>query len=319
MTWVRWGVIGASRIAQSSFIPGLRSTNSGEVFAVASRSLDKAKQFASDNQIPTAYGSYQELIEDPNLDAIYVALPPILHAQTALDVVRAGKAVLSEKPFATSGLAAKEFVEKSPVDALAWEAFVFAFHPQTSIPRDLINELGPVKSIYSHFVYTPSNPNDFRSVGELGGGALLDVGSYCLRFAQLLMNSTPTLISANSRFNDLGANDEGSAVFQYPDNVEFKMHWSNKKAREQTALVEYRNGSALFNHPFSPNADSTITINAGGSSRVIKPDTRTTWYFALTHINQSIAGLIPPSHQIKDFSIEQATLLEQIQALSLDS
>lgn len=313
---IRWGVLGASRIAARAFIPNARLDVRNSIAAVAASNLARAKAFAAENEIETTYGSYDELFADPNLDAIYIAQPPIFHPELTLAAVNAGKAVLVEKPFGITKAAVADFLAAAPADHLAWEALVFAFHPQIHIAKQLEAELGPIKHIYSHFVYTPEQPDDYRKDPKVGGGALHDVGTYCLRAAQLIMNQTPKLVNAEAVFGELDANDEGNAFFEYPAGATFHMHWSNRKERDKSLVIEYQNGSAVFEEPFNPALTDYVLVRQDGTTRKLAAGSVTTWQYALSHIGDVLTIGSRPIHQIKDFSLEQADLLEQIDRLT---
>ena len=313
---IRWGIIGASRIAANAFIPNLRLTPPNEIVAIGASSLAKAKAYAAEHNITATFGSYQELIDSNDIDAIYIAQPPIFHADLALAAVTAGKAVLVEKPFATTKAAVANFLTNAPANHLAWEALVFAFHPQTQIAAALTAELGAIKHIYSHFVYVAEKPDDFRKDPMLGGGALQDVGTYSLRAAQLIMNQTPKLVKAEAVLNEYGANLEGNAFFEYPTGATFHMHWSGKKVRDKSLVIEYENGSVVYEEPFNPAVTDYVLVRQNGSTRKIPAGAKTTWQYALEHIAQVLAGAIAPIHQIKDFSLLHADLLEQIDQVS---
>ena len=313
---IRWGVIGASRIAERAFIPNARLDIRNKISAIAASNLPRAKAFAAENDIETTYGNYEELIADPNIDALYIAQPPVYHPQLALAGVNAGKAVLVEKPFGMTKAAVADFLAKAPKDHLAWEALVFAFHPQIHIGRQLETELGPIKHIYSHHVYTPEIADDFRKDPKLGGGALLDVGTYSLRAAQMIMQQTPRLVKADAIFSELGNNDEGNAVFEYPSGATFHMHWSNRKLRDKSLVIEYENGSAVFEEPFHPVDSDYVLVRQSGTSRKMAVGSVSSWQYALSHIVDVLTIGTTPIHQIKDFSLEHADLLEQIDRLA---
>lgn len=312
----RWGIVGASRIAARAFIPHARLDQRNLITAIAASNLPRAKAFSAEHNIELAYGSYDELFADKNIDAVYIAQPPIFHPELALQAVNAGKAVLVEKPFGVTSKAVADFLAAAPADHLAWEALVFAFHPQLQIAHQLKSKLGQIRHIYSHFVYTPEEPNDYRKDPSLGGGALLDVGTYPLRAAQAIMNESPKLVSAESIYSDLGANDEGNAFFEYPSGVTFHMHWSNRKERDKSLVIEYEKGSAVFEEPFAPAASDYVLMRDSNGTEKLAAGPVSTWQYALAHIVDVIEDGIKPIHQIKDFSLAHAQLLELIDQTS---
>jgi predicted dehydrogenase len=310
---IRWGILGASRIAARAFIPNARLDERNVIVAIASKNLPKAKAFAAEHEIENSYDNYQALFEDPNIDAIYIAQPPIYHPELTLQAVNSNKAVLVEKPFSITKQGVSDFLAAAPANHLAWEALVFAFHPQMKIANDLTKDLGPIKHIYGHFVYIPEKSDDYRADPNLGGGALHDVGTYPLRAAQLIMQDTPKLVEAQAVFNALGANDEGNAFFEYPSGATFHMHWSCRKTRDKSLVIEYESGAVVFEEPFHPAASDYVLVRQDGKTRQISSGGEiTAWQYAITHIVEVLSDMVEPIHQIRDFSLVQADLLEQI-------
>lgn len=309
----RWGILGASRIAARAFIPNAKLDSRNEIAAVASSSLSRAKAFADEHKIARSYDNYRELFDDSNLDAIYIAQPPIFHPHLTLQAINAGKSVLVEKPFSVNRTDVVDFLTNAPKDYLAWEALVFAFHPQMQIANQLKSELGSIKHIYGHFVYLPEKSDDYRTDPKLGGGALHDVGTYPLRAAQLIMEEKPRLIQAEAIFNPLGANDEGNAFFEYPSGATFHMHWSCRKARDKSLVIEYESGSVVFEEPYHPTASDYVLVRQDGNTKKIPSGGEiSAWQYAISHINDVLASKVEPIHQIRDISLEQAELLAQI-------
>lgn len=190
---LRWGLLGTARINRS-LIPALRATSRHCLAAVASRSLEKAQQYAREWKIPNAYGSYEALLEDPNVDVVYIPLPNNLHVEWAVRAAAAGKHVLCEKPLALS-------VEE--VDAILSaarahnvhiaEAFQYRHHARTLKVKELIDagQIGELRYIQGSFSYPLDRPDDIRWNPEMGGGSLWDVGCYPLSYAMLAAGAPP--------------------------------------------------------------------------------------------------------------------------------
>jgi predicted dehydrogenase len=182
---VRWGVIGTARIARKAFVPAVAAAG-GDVTAVAGRELARASQYAAETGIGRAVQGYQALVDDPDVDALYIPLPNRLHAEWTIRALRAGKAVLCEKPLCGS------LAETEQVLAVArqtgtplWEAFVFPFHEQMAKIRGLLADgaIGDLREIQSNFHFVLDSPDDFRLRRGMDGGALNDVGCYPVRLA----------------------------------------------------------------------------------------------------------------------------------------
>lgn len=178
---IRWGILSTARIAGKSMIPALHASRNGVLAAVASRDLGKAREFAAANHIPTAYGSYEDLLADPAIDAIYNPLPNSLHAEWALKAADAGKHVLCEKPFTVTSSEARQVVEHFHArNLLVMEALMYRYHPQTERVRRMVEDgaVGEVHMIDAAFTIMITDPNNIRFRKSVGGGSLLDVGCY---------------------------------------------------------------------------------------------------------------------------------------------
>jgi len=192
---LRWGVLSTARIGVKTVIPALQMSSNGEVVAIASRELAKAEAAAAALGIPTAYGSYDELLADPEVEAIYNPLPVHLHVPWSIRALEAGKHVLCEKSIAMSAGEAGQLVEiarRNP-SLKVMEAFMYRFHPQWEAIRGQLGDagIGDLTTIYSTFTYFNVNPEDYRNVREYGGGGLLDIGCYSISSSRWLFGAEP--------------------------------------------------------------------------------------------------------------------------------
>jgi len=181
MDQVRWGVISTAKIGLEKVIPGLQKSALCDVRAIASRELATARAAADRLGIPTAYGSYEELLADPAIEAIYNPLPNHLHVPLTLQAARAGKHVLCEKPIAISADEAAQLREVGK-QVLIVEAFMVRYHPQWQRARELIRagRIGEVRSVQVYFSYFNADANNIRNRADIGGGALYDIGCYAI-------------------------------------------------------------------------------------------------------------------------------------------
>ncbi|HKY36771.1 MAG TPA: Gfo/Idh/MocA family oxidoreductase [Polyangiaceae bacterium] len=191
---VRWGVLGASHFALMAAIPGMKKAPLVDVQAVASRSLDKAKQFAASAGVPRALGSYEELVADPEIEAIYNPLPNNMHVPWSIKAAQAGKHVLCEKPLSMNAAEAEELakVQKQTGKIIA-EAFMVRYHPQWDKVVELIasGRIGKARAIQTAFSYSNSDLDNIRNQKEVGGGALYDIGGYAINTARLIFGTEP--------------------------------------------------------------------------------------------------------------------------------
>jgi len=194
MRKLRWGVISTAYIGVVKVIPGMQQGELSEIVAIASRDLTRAQAAASKLGIPKAYGSYHELIADPEIEAIYNPLPNHLHAEWTLAAARAGKHVLCEKPLALNWSEARMIADgcrKAGVKLM--EAFMYRLHPQWVRVREIVQSgrIGQLMAIQAFFSYRNLDPANIRNVREYGGGALLDIGCYCINLSRMLFQAEP--------------------------------------------------------------------------------------------------------------------------------
>lgn len=206
MEKIRWGIIGCAGIAKRAVIPGIQQSETGEVSAIASRGLEKAKKTAEELNIPTAYGSYEELLADPNIDGVYIPLPNHLHKEWAIRAAEAGKHVLCEKPLAINASEAGEMVEACEKAGVVFaEAFMYRYHPRYTMIQDIIKsgEIGELRGIHGNFTFNNSKDmGNVRYKQEWGGGSLYDVGVYPISAARMLLDQEPQAATVHALFSE---------------------------------------------------------------------------------------------------------------------
>jgi len=203
---VRWGVIGAtSRIANKALIPAILSSEHAELAAVASRNRDSAREIASQaGPDVAAYGDYDSLIADHNVDVVYLPLPNNLHLGWAVEAMNNGKHVLCEKPLALNADQAQEMIETAADNGVVLsEAFMYRYHPLQQEVAALVRGggLGDVQLVRASFSFVQTNEEDYRRDPGMGGGALFDVGSYCVHIARRAFGREPTVVTAKSLYD----------------------------------------------------------------------------------------------------------------------
>jgi predicted dehydrogenase len=195
MTKVRWGILSTAKIARTQVIPAMLQAQYAQVTAIASRDAAKAKATADEFGIPKVYADYESLLADPDIDAIYNPLPNNLHVPYTIKALQAGKHVLCEKPIGMDAGEAQQLVEatKQYPQLKVMEAFMYRFHPQWLKAKLLVDEgvLGEVKTIATHFSYFNADPGNIRNQTDAGGGALMDIGCYCISFPRYITGSEP--------------------------------------------------------------------------------------------------------------------------------
>ncbi|MZQ97448.1 MAG: Gfo/Idh/MocA family oxidoreductase [Acidaminobacter sp.] len=212
---VKWGILGAAWIANERVIPAIQKAENAEVIAIASRSQEKADRMAKAHSIPKAYGSYETLLDDSEIDAVYIPLPNHLHLEWTQKAAAAGKHVLCEKPAALSEAEAHQMVEVSAKhNVLFMEAFAFRCHPKWQEIRELLNqgEIGSIQNVSARYSFQVLKEDDIRLNAAYGGGALYDIGCYCIQGIRLIMGGEPESVAAIPQMTPNGAVDQAMAV-----------------------------------------------------------------------------------------------------------
>ncbi|MGD9635998.1 MAG: Gfo/Idh/MocA family protein, partial [Pirellulales bacterium] len=195
MDKIRWGILSTAKIARVHVIPGIAAGELGKVTAIASRDLARAKKVAGELGIERAHGSYQDLLADKNIDAIYNPLPNHLHVPWSIRALKADKHVLCEKPIALSVAEAEQLagVAAAHPKLKIAEAFMVRFHPQWLAARDLVREgrIGALRTISTTFSYFNDDPDNIRNQSDIGGGALMDIGCYPITTARFIFDAEP--------------------------------------------------------------------------------------------------------------------------------
>ncbi|MCH2131123.1 MAG: Gfo/Idh/MocA family oxidoreductase [Pirellulaceae bacterium] len=218
---VCWGLLSTARINERIIQP-IRDEPRSELVAVASRSEKKAEAFAGQWKIPRAYGSYQQLLADNDLDAIYISLPNSLHTEWAVKCADAGKHVLCEKPLALT-VEEVNLIEQAAQrnGVVVQEAAMMHFHPQTNYIRQLVADgaIGQVRLLRGVFTYVLDNPQDVRLQPNQGGGSLWDLGSYCVRFMRTVLGQEPQEVLASQVSSDRGVDLSLAAQLHFPSGA----------------------------------------------------------------------------------------------------
>jgi predicted dehydrogenase len=216
----RWGVLGAARINQS-VLEGAALAEGASVVAIASRDRERAQAQAEAHAIPKVYGSYDELLADPEIDVVYIPLPNALHVEWSVRSLEAGKHVLCEKPLARSEAQARRaFAAAREADKLLMEAFMWRHTPQTKRLRELLDEriIGDLRMVRATFGFRLEREADVRLSRELEGGALMDVGCYCVSAARLVAGE-PVHVRAEQITGGEGVDVRLAATMRFPDDV----------------------------------------------------------------------------------------------------
>jgi len=216
----RWGILGVAKIALDKIIPAIQAGQTGQVVAIASRSLDKAQAAALRFAIPRAYGSYEELLADAEVDAVYNPLPNHLHVPWSIRALEAGKHVLCEKPIARDAAEASQLIgARERTGLLVQEAAMVRTHPRWLGARDIVRSgrIGELRAMTGFFSYFNDSPTNVRHQPDMGGGGLLDIGFYPITMARFIFEAEPVrvmgLLEIDPRF---GVDRLASAILEFP-------------------------------------------------------------------------------------------------------
>ncbi len=218
---VRWGVLGTAKIALTKVIPAMQQSECCEIVAIASRDFAKADESAERLQIPKAYGTYEELLADDSIEAVYIPLPNHLHAPWTIKAAEAGKHVLCEKPIALNVAEARTLISvRNRTGVRIQEAFMVRTHPQWRETHRLIHsgKIGSLRSITGFFSYFNPDPTNIRNQLELGGGALMDIGCYPITISRFMYETEPRrVLGLIERDAENGTDTLTTAVLDFPN------------------------------------------------------------------------------------------------------
>jgi len=264
MKRVRWGVLGVANIAVKKVIPAMQRSECCEVVGIASRELTRAEQAARELGIPKAYGSYEALLADPEIDAIYNPLPNHLHVPWSIRAAEAGKHVLCEKPVAMSAAETLKLIAaRDRTGVIVGEAFMVRTHPQWTRLIELVRggRIGELRSGVSSFCYFNRDPKNVRHVRAWGGGALLDIGCYPIKTSLMVFGTEPLRVAGTiERDAELDGIDRlTSAVLEYPSG-HMAFTCCTQAAANQTARYFGTKGNISLDIPFNPAADEVARL-----------------------------------------------------------
>jgi predicted dehydrogenase len=220
MKKIRWGVLGVAKIAATKVIPAMQRAQHAEIAAIASRDLAKAHAAAEQLGIPRAYGSYEELLADPSIDAIYNPLPNHLHIPWSIRAAQAGKHVLCEKPIGLSVAETRELIAaRDKANVKIGEAFMARTHPQWLRAAEIARSgrIGELRVVSGHFSYFNRDPKNVRNIAGIGGGAIMDIGCYPITLSRMIFNAEPLRVLALlDRDPDFKTDRLASVILEYP-------------------------------------------------------------------------------------------------------
>lgn len=309
MNKVKWGVLSSAKIGREKVIPALQESRWCEVSAIASRSLDQARTVAADMGIAKAYGSYEELFADPEIEAIYNPLPNDLHVPMTLAAARAGKHVLCEKPVALNAAQAAELREVANKVHIM-EGFMVRFHPQWLRTRELVRSgaLGELRAVQAFFSFFNRQPDNIRNRLESGGGALYDIGCYPIVAGRFLFESEPLrVMSLLDRDPEFHTDRTASAILDFGNGRRLDFTVSTQSVPYQRVQVIGTQQRVELEIPFNAPLGGSTRIfldNAGtpgGASAVTETLAPCNMYTLQGDaFSQAVRGEIPLPYGVED-------------------
>ena len=257
---VRWGILSTANIGRKAMIPALQASAMAEVTAIASRDADRARQFADELGIPKAYGGYQTLLDDPEIDAIYNPLPNHLHKPRSIQAAEAGKHVLCEKPLALTTQECEEmFAAAEANQVLLMESFMYRHHPRIQAAARMVHagDLGEIKTIESAFTFRLRDKDDIRYQAEMGGGAVMDVGCYCINLSRLIAGREPQAVQARATWSDSGVDQQLVGVLDFGEGLLAHFDCGFNQSRRQRAIIAGSERFMVLRDVFVPGIKPT--------------------------------------------------------------
>jgi predicted dehydrogenase len=275
MEKVRWGILSTAAIGLNKVIPAMQRAEHCEIVAIASRDLSRAKSAAAKLSIPKAYGSYAELLADPQVEAIYNPLPNHMHVSWSIKALQAGKHVLCEKPIGLSSAEGQQLVEagqRHPQLKLT-EAFMYRYHPQWQKARSIVRSggVGTLRTIQSFFSYYNDDAANIRNRVDIGGGGLMDIGCYPISTSRFLFGREPARVLATAEFDPKLKTDRlTSAILDFETGTS-TFTCSTQLASYQRVNIFGTSGRVELEIPFNapPDCPTRIWHQAGGKTEEI--------------------------------------------------
>jgi predicted dehydrogenase len=286
----KWGILGPGKIAHK-FAKGLAQVPGAELYAVASRSVAKAEEFAKEFNATKFYGSYEDLVKDEEVDIIYVATPHVFHREHTLLCLKHKKAVLCEKPFAMNKEQVNEMILTAKKENIfLMEALWTYFLPHYQYVLELVKseKFGKITGLEADFGFeAPYLPENRLLNKDLGGGSLLDIGIYPV-FAALTLLGKPDTISAKAEFSETGVDESCNIVFNYQNGVRAHLLSTIDKTTPTTATINFEKATVTINRRF--HEPTSVTILHNDQEETISFDVNTNGYnFEAEHVQQMLA------------------------------
>lgn len=269
---IRWGVLSTANIGRVAVNPALQASSNGELLAVASRDPGRARESASKWGIPRHHPGYDALLDDPDIDAVYIPLPNSLHREWTIRAAEKGKHVLCEKPLALTAAECREMHAAAEANGVKlMEAFMYRFHPRTGKVLELVQEgaVGALRMIRSAFTFRLTRPDNIRLQPDLGGGALMDVGCYCVNLSRMVAGSEPEAVQAWASWGPSGVDVQMAGSLRFEGGVLAQFDCALTMERRESYEVAGTDACLTVPAAFLPGTgDVAIALHRGREAEV---------------------------------------------------
>ena len=315
---VKWGVLGTAGIARGCTIPGMKGANNCELYAIAGRNEKKVNEFRQEFGFKKAYVGYDSLLEDPDVQAVYIPLPNHLHKEWVIKALKAGKNVLCEKPLALNAEDAKEMFDAAKENkVILMEAYAYLHSPYiASLKADLQSGIiGDVDYIETAFL-TQGYVEDIRIYKEMGGGAVYDLGCYCTTMIMSMTDSEPEYVKAEAEFSDKGVDVFTSAIMKFKNGVRAAFDVGmifppGTNARRDRLYIHGSKGVISSDVEYNQAGDLCYTITSEGKETLRKIPVRQNYTLEIEQLGRCIENGEKPFVS-PDFSIKNAKMIDAI-------
>ncbi|WP_430475746.1 Gfo/Idh/MocA family protein [Thalassospira lucentensis] len=315
---MKWGIISTAKIGTEKVIPAMQESDQLEILAIAGRDLEKTREVAENLRIPRAYGSYEELLADPSIEAVYNPLPNHLHVEWTIKALEAGKHVLCEKPIGLDTEDAKRLIEardKSGKQVI--EAFMVRHHPQWLEARKIVEsgQIGTLTAVQSIFTYFNADPNNVRNKKDIGGGGLLDIGCYCIVGPRFVTGKEPVrVVSLMDKDPKFGTDRLVSGMLDFGSGLQASFVCGTQSAAVQRVHILGSEGRIEILMPFNPAPENPAIIRVAGQKQPGFDDAREIKFPVCNHytLQGESATAIFKGESPVDYPIEDAISNMQI-------
>ena len=318
MEQVKWGVLGTANIAKGCTIPGMKLAENCELYAIAGRSMEKAEAFRAEFGFKKAYGSYEDLLNDTEVQAVYIPLPNHLHLKWVKAALEKGKHVLCEKPLALNAKEAQEMfsaAEKNGV--LLMEAYAYLHSPYIqSLKKDISDGLiGEIDYIETAFI-TQGYKEDIRLHKDMGGGAMYDLGCYCTTLILSLIDQSPCFVKADAEFSDLGVDLMTAGIIRFDNGTRAAFNvgmvlGENSNSRFDRLYIHGTKGSLRSEVEYNQQGEASYRLFTDSGIIERKLSLPQNYSLEISQLGRCILSSEKP-HITPEFSIKNAVLMDTI-------